>query len=1154
MVLTMSSLFAQSNTITGIYARVENTAVNSTEFKEFSSKLKLRFPTISSFDAFPGGEASVLQNVKYYQLGNSSQYQALEAVLSEKSYFEEILVDDVVLGEGPSSSTSETRPEVSTVRTQQACSAPFVFNDPGSLSTEHLRTMELPCAWTLTQGNPNTVIGIVDNFFHPNHPDLAGRFANVTHCGSPPSSQASHGTASAGAVAGIVNNGLCVAGGAFDAQLDAYCWNNGILNAAWEASLQGRPIITLSAWSTSWERVNPMVRTCFEEIAERGSVVTYSVRGDNAINFSNIDGMIVVGMAYADGWFRTYDGGIPDLNIDMVVPSRNISRLTDVDCAIGPGNTSISSPYLAGIVSLMLSVNPCLTPQNIERLLKESSNEIPNPQNTFGQINGGGNVNAYAAVIAAQNYTGPENITVASGEYLVLTDENKAYGKIEILPGGRLDVNNSVVSIEGNSYGQSNDGRIVVHRGAKMVARNSIFTNPAIASCRKERWSGIRVHGNIDREQPNMFNANGELEVNTPIDIDDAGVVMLLDETIIQNATNAVATTVPGRSWQDQVDRWGGLVIADRAVFRDNFRAAEFLRYPRQFSGNTFKNKSVFNECTFITTDVADDRSLGITAWDTDGIKVTKSTFKNLGRESIVTIDGSFIVEDANNFINERGEPNHRHIMSMATYPYSGEMTIGNEDESVSRNKFRSGTEDDVFIYASTSSGSGGVLVYNNDFNGNRRLFANAYAVEIDGPSAYTVKGNLIEGSNPFLFNNTGMSNLIRDNVVTCNRINNTLGSMAFRGDNSGCQFRENIFSGLGSEGSIFSSPAISIDGDLDLDQGSASRPANNKFETTEQSVDILVQQGSTAFNYYYTDTGGPDDDVFEPRGESNYNKVFTISRGDSNCSSGKFQGVNIKEQDVLAAQNNYQNIRNSANPGVLEDMELLASAKANRDNLLNSYVGLALEEQNLGKINSLLTKIPDPEAKLRHFGACMKLGDHVGANSLLPTISAIGPVYNDFIDVQQINIERLQTTDEEFKLSETDYKTLDKVAKSESTSRGYARALLYLLKGKRYYDVYEQKLAIGLGEDGGVTTSSKSDSPLSVYPNPVLNGELRLIGSILDGDGTAVLRRMDGSVVSTTMFSNSKELIMVAPTITGIYFIQVTRGKENAVVKVIVK
>jgi hypothetical protein len=182
--------------------------------------------------------------------------------------------------------------------------------------------------------------------------------------------------------------------------------------------------------------------------------------------------------------------------------------------------------------------------------------------------------------------------------------------------------------------------------------------------------------------------------------------------------------------------------------------------------------------------------------------------------------------------------------------------------------------------------------------------------------------------------------------------------------------------------------------------------------------------------------------------------------------------------------------------------MQEVEEAKFRRDKLVNDYVDLALKEQNLGKINSLLHQIPGPEAKMRHFGACLELGDHTGVNFLLSVIGGMGTEYNDFVDVQEINLDRLQVSGEEYVLAELDSITLDNIVSSESGARGYARAILYLLKGKRYYDFYEEKLANCFQDEGKAIFLKKPSSSLTVYPNPVINSHFKLTGEMLNGNG----------------------------------------------------
>lgn len=261
-----------------------------------------------------------------------------------------------------------------------------------------------------------------------------------------------------------------------------------------------------------------------------------------------------------------------------------------------------------------------------------------------------------------------------------------------------------------------------------------------------------------------------------------------------------------------------------------------------------------------------------------------------------------------------------------------------------------------------------------------------------------------------------------------------------------------------------------------------------------------------------------------------------------------------IKERDVLAAHMKYESLRNSANPNIPQEVQQVDGAKVNRDNLINDFVDLALKERSLSKINSLLSKIPGPEAKMRHFGACVELRDYAGARSLLSVIGGFGSSYNDFVDVQQVNLDRLQTTGQEYVIAESDFVMLDNIASSESNVRGYARAVLYLLKDVRYYDSYEDKVSGGLQEGSKTKVLTDLKSSLVVYPNPVTNGIIRMTGEIIQGDVVVTIRRIDGSVLSVNKLTGVQEITVNSPEKSGIYFIEVTSGEQVATSKVVVR
>ena len=63
--------------------------------------------------------------------------------------------------------------------------------------------------------------------------------------------------------------------------------------------------------------------------------------------------------------------------------------------------TSMASPIVAGLIGLMLSVNPCLSPAEVERLIETTADNIDDQNGSFIGKLGSGRINAEAAVRAA---------------------------------------------------------------------------------------------------------------------------------------------------------------------------------------------------------------------------------------------------------------------------------------------------------------------------------------------------------------------------------------------------------------------------------------------------------------------------------------------------------------------------------------------------------------------------------------------------------------------------------------------------------------------------------------------------------------------------------------------------------------------------------
>jgi subtilisin family serine protease len=85
-----------------------------------------------------------------------------------------------------------------------------------------LRRMQLPLAWTLNQGVASVVVAVIDSGIDLSHPEFAGRLQSgfdYVEWDTVPQDQYGHGTHISGVIAAAGNNGLGVAGSAWNVQL-----------------------------------------------------------------------------------------------------------------------------------------------------------------------------------------------------------------------------------------------------------------------------------------------------------------------------------------------------------------------------------------------------------------------------------------------------------------------------------------------------------------------------------------------------------------------------------------------------------------------------------------------------------------------------------------------------------------------------------------------------------------------------------------------------------------------------------------------------------------------------------------------------------------------------------------------------------------------
>jgi len=267
-----------------------------------------------------------------------------------------------------------------------------------------------PAAWDLTTGNSNIIIAVCDTGVQTTHPDLAAHlilpgyntFLNNAYV----EDSFGHGTMVAGFAGAIGNNGLGVAGMAWNIKIlpIRITYADGVGSAYLSdmaeglsyAADRGAKVIncSFSGYSSS------TIETAAKYARGKGALICFAA-GNSALDLSvgylDSTNIVVVGATTATDTLASWSNyGKP---IDMVAPGENVmTTYLGGGYASGSG-TSFASPITAGLAALIFSVNPGLAPVEVERVLKSTCRDlgVAGDDNLYGA----GMIQADAAVVLA---------------------------------------------------------------------------------------------------------------------------------------------------------------------------------------------------------------------------------------------------------------------------------------------------------------------------------------------------------------------------------------------------------------------------------------------------------------------------------------------------------------------------------------------------------------------------------------------------------------------------------------------------------------------------------------------------------------------------------------------------------------------------------
>jgi thermitase len=303
-------------------------------------------------------------------------------------------------------------------------------------------------AWDITTGSTNIKMAVIDSGIRMNHPEFTGRlFSNISETvngldddnngyvddnngwdfvnnDNNPTDDNGHGTNVTGIAMANANNNIGYAGVDWNCKLlplkvlDANNsgFNSNIITSIYYAINRNVDLISISiggsGFSTAYQNAVNQAN------AQNIPIIACMMNFNNNTSYypAAFDNAIAVGSTNSNDnrtvpffWSST-SGSNYGNHIDVVAPGNYIyglSHTSNTSYETYWGGTSQATPLVAGIVSLMLSLNPNLTVDQIRNILRNTAeDQIGNPlEDTFGwdQYYGAGRVNAYNALSYVQS-------------------------------------------------------------------------------------------------------------------------------------------------------------------------------------------------------------------------------------------------------------------------------------------------------------------------------------------------------------------------------------------------------------------------------------------------------------------------------------------------------------------------------------------------------------------------------------------------------------------------------------------------------------------------------------------------------------------------------------------------------------------------------
>ena len=269
------------------------------------------------------------------------------------------------------------------------------YNDPYAGLQQNVRQMAIPQAQSVTRG-AGVRVAIIDTGADVGHPDLKPngvRSRNFVDDNALQFRSDPHGTAVAGVIGAVPNNGVGIVGIAPDAELLVYkaCWRSRTMDAASACNTFTLAQALAAAIEAHADIINlslggpgdPLLARLLRKSIEAGAIVVGAMPRDGVRRGfpAEIDGVIVVDVAELG---RAAPGVV-------LAPGRDVLSLAPDGHYDFYSGSSLAAAEVSGVIALLRHERPRLTASEAQALLSRGvSPAVPNAREALSTLTGRG--------------------------------------------------------------------------------------------------------------------------------------------------------------------------------------------------------------------------------------------------------------------------------------------------------------------------------------------------------------------------------------------------------------------------------------------------------------------------------------------------------------------------------------------------------------------------------------------------------------------------------------------------------------------------------------------------------------------------------------------------------------------------------------------